>query len=259
MSGRAVYQSRHSHQHHGDANEHGEEHPGGDHEDKLPQEITSARLVPTLPTFTDRTFAPKHRVEQNEPEHTVDVQKDKEQNDGENENRRNQAGELGNARRINVGERRSDRVLAKFRTVRSELPKFAEVTSADVDFSSQDCDQREARPLSQAKAGKQLLPGVLDRRLNAIDGGYGHGALSLTGAEYFDARCTSTANVEDRPASSRSKNRRYRGVSAAAGDTRSHQPWKSLSAAWHCWRCRSLRSRTRDCRAGNRSNVIFAG
>jgi hypothetical protein len=35
-------------------------------------------------------------------------------------------------------------------------------------------DQRQSRPLSNAKAAEELLSGVLNRGLNAIDGGHGH-------------------------------------------------------------------------------------
>src|SRR5712671_2683132 len=134
--------------------------------------------MPTLPAFTDRAFTPQNGLEQNEPEHTVDVQKDKEQNDRENDNCCDQAGELRDAGGVDVGKRWSDKVVARFRPVREKLAEVTETTSTDVQFSRQNCDECQARPLSQAKPGKQLLPGVLDSRSNAIDGGHGHVALS---------------------------------------------------------------------------------
>jgi hypothetical protein len=82
-----------------------------------------------------------------------------------------------------VRKGRGQKFLAILRRALRELSEAPEVTSTDVQFSGQNRDQRQAGPLPKTKIGEQLLSGVLDRRLDAIDGGQGHGALSLTGAE----------------------------------------------------------------------------
>ncbi len=55
----------------------------------------------------------------------------------------------------------------------TELPDVSEIASADVHFRRQNSNQRQARPLSNAKASEELLARVLQRRLYAIDGGDG--------------------------------------------------------------------------------------
>ncbi len=45
-------------------------------------------------------------------------------------------------------------------------------------FRRKNSHQGQTGPLPYAEVAKQLLPGVLDRRLNTIDGGHGHGTLS---------------------------------------------------------------------------------
>ena len=55
-----------------------------------------------------------------------------------------------------------------------ELADISEIASADVHFRRQNSDQRQARPLSKAKAGEQLLPRVLQGGLYAINGRDGH-------------------------------------------------------------------------------------
>jgi len=76
------------------------------------------------------------------PEHTVDVQKDKEQNDRKNDGGGDQSGELCDAGGVDVGKGWGYKLVATFRPVRGELTEIAETTSADVQFPRQNCDQR---------------------------------------------------------------------------------------------------------------------
>jgi hypothetical protein len=46
-------------------------------------------------------------------------------------------------------------------------------------FCRKNSHQGQTGPLPYAKVAEELLSGVLDRRLDTIDGGHGHGALSL--------------------------------------------------------------------------------
>jgi hypothetical protein len=68
-----------------------------------------------------------------------------------------------------MGHGRSQKFLAASFFVRDELSPVS--ASADMEFSGENRDQGEARPLSEAKGGKELLAGVLKRGLDAIDGG----------------------------------------------------------------------------------------
>ena len=129
--------------------------------------------MPTLPAFADRAFTPQNGLEQNEPEHAVDVQKDKEQNDRENDNCGDQAGELRDAGGVDVGKGWGYKLVATFRPVRGELTEVTETTSADVQFPRQNCDQRQARPLPKAETSEELFARVLQGGLDGIDGGEG--------------------------------------------------------------------------------------
>jgi hypothetical protein len=54
-----------------------------------------------------------------------------------------------------------------------ELADISEIASADVHFRRQNSNQRQARPLPEAKTREQLLPRVVKRRLYAINSGDG--------------------------------------------------------------------------------------
>jgi hypothetical protein len=54
-----------------------------------------------------------------------------------------------------------------------QLAEVSEIASADVRFRRQNSNQRQARPLPEAETREQLLPRVLQRGLDAINGGNG--------------------------------------------------------------------------------------
>ena len=138
--------------------------------------------MPSLPCLADRTFAAQNGVEQDEAKHTVDVEKDKAQDDGYEDHDDDQSDELaqvlGNmpgseGRQTKWSARRGQKLHAAFSRVMTELAEVSEVASADVHFRRQNSDQREARPLSEAETSEELLARVLQGGLYAIDGGNG--------------------------------------------------------------------------------------
>jgi hypothetical protein len=141
--------------------------------------------MPALPSFADGTFASQNRLEQNKAKHAVDVEKYKKQNDRQQDCREDQSSELGDARGIDVAEgRRGDKLLAgPYPGPLPNISKIAKTAASYVQLAREDSHQRQAHPLREPKSAEQLLAGVLKRGLHAIDGGYGHEALSSTRAE----------------------------------------------------------------------------
>jgi len=61
--------------------------------------------------------------------------------------------------------------------------EVSEIASADMQFRRQNSNQREARPLPEAETSEELFPRVLQRGLDAINGGNRHETdLTLTSA-----------------------------------------------------------------------------
>ena len=60
-----------------------------------------------------------------------------------------------------------------------QLPgEIAEIAAAGVEFGGENADQGKTRPLAEAKASEELLPGVLQGGLYAVKGGQSHEHLT---------------------------------------------------------------------------------
>src|SRR5580698_8492913 len=141
--------------------------------------------MPLSPSLADRTLTPQNRVEEDETEHAVDVEEDECQYD-ENENcQENQSEELGDVGGDVAGAQTTEgggqfrgrqKLMAGTGRVWVQARKVetAEVAAAEVQFRRENSDQRQARPLSPAKRFEELLTGVLQGGLYAINGGERH-------------------------------------------------------------------------------------
>ena len=133
---------------------------------------------------------PQNRIEQDEPKHAVDVQKDEPQHNCSENSNHNQSDELrdvlGNVRVIEWEQpiwhaRLQKLVLILVWDARPITPEVSEIASADMQFRRQNSNQRQARPLSEAETSEELFARVLQGGLYTINGGNRHETdLTLT-------------------------------------------------------------------------------
>ena len=119
-------------------------------------------------------------VEEDEAEDAADVEKDDADNEGEDDDGDDQPGKLGDARGIEPVEGRGRHGRQHVTAARPwPIEVRGDTAAAAVEFSGQDADERQPPPLAELKRPKELFARVLNRRLDAIDGRYGHTGLVL--------------------------------------------------------------------------------
>src|SRR5579862_57202 len=154
----------------GDPNEHSDGCQSQQTVQQLKDEVPPTRAQPSAPTPADVTLLREHAVEQHEAHHTTDVHEDESNRErGDDEDR-------GEGR-----ERRQQRGIDSERTRHSAVwstawsdgrAKVRAVTSVRAQFSREQADESQLRPLRNAERFEQLLLRVLNCERDRVCGRY---------------------------------------------------------------------------------------
>src|SRR5271163_3361934 len=134
--------------------------------------------MPARPALADGTMLLDDGVEQDEAEDAVQVEKDEKQNDRKHDYRGNQRAELGDARWIDVWERRRQEFFGARLPVGHGKIDAVEIATGGVNLGCEEPNQRQSCPLADAKRPEELVSGVCERGLDAIDGRDGQSVTS---------------------------------------------------------------------------------